>query len=113
MSKPCRNCGAYLPEGASFCPHCAQSQIERQEVKLPRLWRRKALAAAACVLVLAAAALAVFLTRCPETYEGGALTLSEPTYNRNYLPAARECDITYSGESGTNDLIWTLNMKMP
>ena len=190
MSKPCRNCGADLPEGASFCPHCAQSQIERQEVKPPRLWRRKALAAAACVLVLAAAALAVFLTRRPKTYEGGAylvytdqdgnyellaaffpddiannrpvaektvslstnefsnmtvmfgiyhngeiadteaffakvesctleaipneggaLTLSEPTYNMNYLPAARECDITYSGESGTNALIWTLNMK--
>lgn len=29
MSKQCKNCGAELPEGASFCPHCAQSQIER------------------------------------------------------------------------------------
>ena len=44
--KKCRNCGASLPEGASFCPHCAQSQIERQEVKPPRLWRKKALIAA-------------------------------------------------------------------
>ena len=41
----------------------------------------------------------------------GALTLSEPTYDTNYLPAARESDITYTGESGTNELIWTLNMK--
>ena len=54
----CRNCGADLPEGASFCPHCAQSQIERQEVKPPRLWRKKALIAALCALVLVTAALA-------------------------------------------------------
>ena len=59
--KKCRNCGADLPEGASFCPHCAQSQIEKQEVKPPRLWRKKALIAALCVLVLVTAALAVFL----------------------------------------------------
>lgn len=35
MSKQCGNCGAQLPEAASFCPHCAQSQIERKEVKPP------------------------------------------------------------------------------
>ena len=51
--KKCRNCGADLPEGASFCPHCAQSQIERQEVKPPRLWRKKALIAALCALAVA------------------------------------------------------------
>ena len=60
MDKQCRNCGADLPEGASFCPHCAQSQIERQEVKPPRLWRKKALIAALCAHVLVTAALAVF-----------------------------------------------------
>ena len=35
MSKQCGNCGAQLPEAASFCPHCAQSQIERKEAKPP------------------------------------------------------------------------------
>ena len=70
--KKCRNCGADLPDGASFCPHCAQSQIERQEVKPPRLWRKKALIAALCALVLVTAALAVFLPHRPKTYEGGA-----------------------------------------
>lgn len=55
MSKQCKNCGTDLPEDASFCPRCAQSQIERQEVKPPRLWRKKALIAVGCVLVLAAA----------------------------------------------------------
>lgn len=43
--------------------------------------------------------------------ENGALMLSEPSYNTNFLPAARESDITYTGESGTNELCWTLNMK--
>ena len=50
MSKQCKNCGTDLPEDASFCPRCAQSQIERREVKPPRLWRKKALITAGCVL---------------------------------------------------------------
>ena len=57
MSKQCKNCGTDLPEDASFCPRCAQSQIERREVKPPRLWRKKALIAVGCTLVLAAAVL--------------------------------------------------------
>ena len=190
MEKICKNCGASLPADASFCPHCAQSQIERQEVKPPHLWRKKALIGVLCVLVLAAAALAVYLPHRPRTYEGGAsvtytdrdgtyallvafhpddiagnnpvgkktvsqsvseasnmtamlgifeggkladtdaffakverctleaspnenggLTLSEPAFDSNYLPAARESNITYTGESGTNELTWTLHMK--
>ena len=86
MDKKCRNCGAELPEGASFCPHCAQSQIERTEAKPPRLWRKKALIAALCVLVLAAAALAVFLPHRPKTYEGGA-------------------SVTYTDKDGTYELL--------
>ncbi|MGN0968562.1 MAG: zinc-ribbon domain-containing protein [Oscillospiraceae bacterium] len=190
MSKKCINCGAELPEDASFCPHCAQSQIGKAEVNPPRLWRKKALIALSCLLVLAFVILAFFCVNRPKTYEGGAyivytdqdgdyellvsfhpddiannrpvgeknvslstnewsnmtvmlgiyhngaiadtetffakvdsctleaspnengaLTLSEPAYNTNFLPAARESDITYSGESGTNELTWTLNMK--
>ena len=86
MSKKCRNCGADLPEDASFCPHCAQSQIERQEVKPPRLWRKRALIASVCVLVLVAAALAVFLPHRPKTYEGGA-------------------SVTYTDKDGTYELL--------
>lgn len=86
MSKKCKNCGANLPEGASFCPHCAQSQIEKAEVKPPRLWRKKALVAALCVLVLVAAALAVFLPHRPKTYEGGA-------------------SVTYTDKDGTYELL--------
>ena len=190
MSKTCRNCGAELPEGASFCPHCAQSQIEKAKAAPPHLWRKKALIAAAGVLLLALAVLVCFCATRPKTYEGGAtvvytdqdgsyellvtfhpddivnnrpvgeksvsqstdevsnmtvmlgvyqdgeiadteaffekverctleaspnedgaLVLTEPSYNTNFLPAARESDITYSGASGTNDLHWTLRMK--
>ena len=53
MSKKCINCGAELPEDASFCLHCAKSQIEKNEVKPPRLWRKKALIALSCTLFAA------------------------------------------------------------
>ncbi len=86
MSKQCKSCGAELPEGASFCPHCTRSQIEKQNVKPPRLWRKKALIAALCVLVLAAAALAVFLPHRPKTYEGGA-------------------SVTYTDKDGTYEML--------
>lgn len=190
MSKKCIHCGAELPEEASFCPHCAQSQIGKAEAVPPRLWRKKAFFAVSCVLILALAILAYSYANRPKTYAGGAnvvyadtdgayellvtfhpddvvnnrpvgektvslstneasnmtvmlgiyhdgeiadteaffakvesctleaspnengaLILSEPTYNTNFLPAARESDITYTGESGTNELHWTLNMK--
>lgn len=190
MSKKCSYCGAELPEKASFCPHCAQSQIEKAEVKPPRLWRKKAFLAVSCVLIAAMVILACTYANRAKTYEGGAnvvytdkdgayellvtfhpddiannrpvrtktvslstnefssmtamlgvyhngeltdteaffekvesctleaspneegaLTLSEPAYNTNFLPAARESDIIYSGESGTNQLLWTLHMK--
>ena len=36
QQKPCPHCGALLPEGASFCPHCARSVREhREEVSPP------------------------------------------------------------------------------
>ena len=190
MSKLCRNCGAELPDDASFCPHCAQSQINKVEARPPRLWRKKALIAVFCLLTAALVLLAFAFANRAKTYEGGAyivysdrdgdyeiltsfhpddiannrpvgektvsqstdewtnmtvmlgvyhegkiadteaffdkvescrleaspnengaLTLSEPVYNTNFLPAARESDITYSGSSGTNELIWTLKMK--
>ena len=72
MSKKCIHCGAELPEDASFCPHCTQSQIEKAEVKLPRLWRKKTMIAALCVALAAVIALICVLYHRPKTYEGGA-----------------------------------------
>lgn len=86
MSKPCRNCGAELPENASFCPHCAQSQIDRTKVKPPRLWRKKTLYALLSVLLLTGIVLAIlFLPHRPKTFEGGA-------------------SLTYTDKDGTYDL---------
>lgn len=190
MNKKCIYCGTELPEDASFCPHCAQSQIEKVEAKSPRLWRKKAMIGVLCVLALALIIAVCAYANRPKTYEGGAavtysdkdgnyelivsfhpnditnnrpmgqktisasidemsndtamlgifqngapadteaffakverctleafpnenqaLLLSEPACKTNFLPAARESDITYTGASGTNALIWTLTMK--
>ena len=41
MEHKCPNCGAALPEHASFCPHCAQSNRGREKARVPaHLWRR-------------------------------------------------------------------------
>ena len=190
MSKKCIHCGAELPEEAAFCPHCAKSQIEKVEVKPPRLWRKKALLALSCTLLAAFALLAVLLYHRPLTIEGGArvvytdkdgeyeliigsdssnlanrvpeehrsvslsaddasclpallgvfqngeladaerffakvesctleafpnengaLQISDPIYSTVFTPAARECDVFFTGTSGTNQLVWTLKMK--
>lgn len=190
MRKKCKNCGAELPEDASFCPHCAQSQIEKAEVKPPRPWRKKALIAASCAILLVLVVLACALSHRPKTYEGGAsvtyadkdgayellasfvssdlanhvpeekrtislsadessclpallgvfqdgeladpesffakvesctleafpnengaFEISEPVYDTVFSPAARECDVIFTGASGTNELAWTLQMK--
>ena len=85
MTKKCKNCGTELPESASFCPHCTQSQIDRTEVKPPRLWRKKTLYILLSLLLLTGIVLAVlFLPHRPKTFEGGAsLTYTDKngTYN--------------------------------
>lgn len=41
MVHKCPHCGAALPEGASFCPHCAQSVRDRENARVPaHLWRK-------------------------------------------------------------------------
>lgn len=85
MTKKCKNCGTDLPESASFCPHCTQSQIDRTEVKPPRLWRKKTLYVLLSLLLLTGIVLAVlFLPHRPKTFEGAAsLTYTDKngTYN--------------------------------
>ena len=43
--------------------------------------------------------------------ENGALTLDAPEYSTDFAPAARECTIYYNVNSGTNKLIWTVEMN--
>lgn len=190
MRKKCNFCGAELPEEASFCPYCTGVLGEKQKMKQPRLWRKKAMTIAVGFAVAAAVILIFVLASMPKTYEGGAyvvytdqdgkyelvaafhprdiennrpvasknvslsadetsndtamfgiyqngqiadteaffakvesctleassnenggVRLTEPARKQDFLPAARECDITYTGLSGENTLLWTLKMK--
>lgn len=73
MEQRCPHCGTSLPEGASFCPHCAQSVRAREAPKIPFCLRRKRLILALILLLAAAAA-------------GGWLLLSRPPAG---LPAGK------------------------
>ena len=62
MSKKCINCGAELPDEATFCPKCETVQTPKKRVDLPDLKRYKkmrltvsVLTMAVCFLVLAIA----------------------------------------------------------
>ena len=49
------------------------------------------------------------LTAKPEG--DGTVSLEEPEYKEDFAPAARESDLIYDGNSGTNELCWELIMK--
>lgn len=58
--KRCIHCGAELPEDASFCPVCAQSQVERQKVSPPRRrWKRPLTIFVTLVIIIAVAGVSV------------------------------------------------------
>ncbi len=72
QQKPCPHCGALLPEGASFCPHCARSVREhREEVSPPWHMPRRILYSILIVLLAAVLvlALSVWVQTRPKTYE--------------------------------------------
>lgn len=83
MSKICIHCGAELSEEASFCPHCATEQTEKQAVKMPKLWRKKLLITIAALAFLAVVALVIAGYHRPVVYEGGA-EIIYPTGAGNY-----------------------------
>ena len=72
MSKKCVKCGQPLPDNASFCPHCTAVQTEKQEIKTPRRWKKKALVAVAVLLLLTVIGIAFSMYHRPKAYEGGA-----------------------------------------
>lgn len=75
---PCPHCGAPLPEGASFCPHCTANLRHRTTPTPPPVLSGRVLRSlAAAVLILAAAAAAVFYCT-PNTYdEFGQVTYTD------------------------------------
>ena len=72
MEKRCCNCGAPLPQAASFCPYCATAVNQRQRLVPPSpAWRRflrRSFKILAVLLLLGAGALWYLSTR-PQVYE--------------------------------------------
>lgn len=67
----CPHCGAELPTEASFCPHCAQSVNQRQELTPPKPpVRRKVLRILLPLLVICAVILTVWAVNRPKAYDG-------------------------------------------
>ena len=71
QQKTCPHCGTQLPEAASFCPHCAQSVNQRQELRPPRRLPRRVLRGALLALALAALALTAWHYTRPRVYDNG------------------------------------------
>ena len=70
MNHSCPYCGAALPEGASFCPHCAQSINNRTESKVPRYIWGKVLRIGIPLLLVCFVAFGYWFVNRPQTYEG-------------------------------------------
>ena len=86
---PCPHCGAPLPEGASFCPHCAKEVEERKPARKAIPLRRKILLALLVLVVVAAGLMGWRLADQPEVYDGqGGVTYGDYQLVLSY-PGAR------------------------
>lgn len=94
MSKKCVKCGHPLPEDASFCPHCTAIQVEKEEIRTPRRWKKKALAVVAVLVVLAGVGFVFSLYHKPKVYEANGLIVY-PDQDHSY-----KLLVTYSEPDG-------------
>ena len=73
MERKCPHCGAGLPEGSAFCPHCARDVHPRRTAGKPVPLRKSLILGLAVLIVIAAAAAALW-SRCgayvPQEYDG-------------------------------------------
>jgi len=75
MSKKCISCGAALDNSASFCLHCATSQIQKNTIPLPKIWRRKTFTVISTLLFILLLTFVASLIHIPRSYSGeGNLT---------------------------------------
>lgn len=104
MDKICPHCGASLPDGASFCPRCAESVNQRTTPVFPRHMPRKALYSAfliGCVCVLALALAAWVHTR-PRTYD---VDTGELDYGGYHLLVTRGRDVEPVSQIGFHAVV--------
>ena len=96
--KRCIHCGAELPEDASFCPVCAQSQVKRQKVSPPRRrWKRPLTIFVTLVIIIAAAGVSMWRLR----------ELGQPSANLY----EGDAQLHYTDEDGSYDLFLMLNAR--
>ena len=72
----CPYCNTEIPDDASFCPHCAHSLKEKKQVEPARPFRRKAMIAALCALIVLAAIGIYTAANRAGTYETNGAWLS-------------------------------------
>lgn len=70
MKHTCPNCGAPIPEEASFCPHCAQAINSRVWRKSPMLFRKKIVALVLTLAVAGVLAAGFYALFRPQIYDG-------------------------------------------
>ena len=111
MSKECINCGAELPDGASFCPHCETVQRDKLPMSAPPRRRGRIFAVLGGVLALALAfGGGYFLGRSPSPGAPAAESPAPagtpaPTEGFGDIPA----DTVYSCEEGDFRLVLAFN----
>lgn len=99
-SKNCIQCGAPLPEEATFCPRCATFQLQRHTVSEIPAGRRQWLAVILCALLaLALPVGAALLHGAPEQTVETPAVLSAEDEDRA-ARYGRECQTYYEGADG-------------
>ncbi len=81
MAKPCKFCGAQLPEGAAFCPVCARAQTEPEEKRAPRTWRKWTALLLGAAGVIALAVGITLWVQGPKVYDNGGAELQYQGYH--------------------------------
>ena len=75
---PCPHCGTPLPEGASFCPHCAKEVAEHKPARKAIPLRRKILVTLLVLVVAAAGLVGWRMADQPDVYDGqGGVTYGD------------------------------------
>ena len=69
--KNCPRCGARIPQEAAFCPCCARSINQREEIHPPRRLPRRVIRGALLALALVTLTLTVWLYTRPRVYDNG------------------------------------------
>lgn len=95
MKKKCRFCGEPLPEKASFCPHCARSQLfprSAPEPVLPRKRRPWGIPFLICAALLAVAGCLLGMKKAPVPPEETAQEAAAETTPETTRSAAQETE---------------------